>query len=92
MVRHQGKPEIGSEFMQAQRDSKVLIVIEGGMASVYAEHGVRVAIADLDNLKVDHSHADIAIHSDFSKLLSYAEVDFPISDHASTNQAEVIVG
>ena len=76
--------------MKKKVDPKVLVVIEGGLAYVYAEPGVRVAIADLDNLKVEHSDEDVAVHPDFSRLLRRAGIVFPVSKDACTNDAEVI--
>ncbi len=77
--------------MKKKVDPKVLVVIDGGMAYVYAEPGVRVAIADLDNLQVEHDITDVAIHPDFARLANTVGVTFPTSKYASTNDAEVIV-
>lgn len=40
--------------MMNDASPKVLVVVSGGIAYAYAEPGVRVAIADLDNLAVAH--------------------------------------
>lgn len=69
---------------------KVLVVVSGGIAYAYAEPGVRVAIADLDNLAVDHDIAQTVIHQDFQRLLDSAGVNYPTDWNAPSNQAEIV--
>jgi hypothetical protein len=76
--------------MKRKVDPKVLVVVDGGIAYVYAEPGVRIAIADLDNLQVEHDIADVAIHPDFSRLSNRVGIEFPTSEYARANDAEVI--
>ena len=71
---------------------KVLVVVSGGIAYAYSEPGVRVAIADLDSLAVDHDEDQVVIHDDFRHLLASADVSYPTSRNAPANQAEVISG
>ena len=71
---------------------KVLVVVSSGIAYAYAEPGVRVAIADLDNLAVAHDEEQAIIHEDFRYLLASADVDYPTSSNAPANQAEVVSG
>lgn len=69
---------------------KVLVVVSGGIAYAYAEPGVRVAIADLDNLAVAHDEEQAVIHDDFQHLLASAEINYPTSSNATVNHAEII--
>ena len=69
---------------------KVLVVVSGGIAYAYAEPGVRVAIADLDNLAVAHDEKQAVVHDDFRHLLASADVNYPTSNSASANQAEIV--
>lgn len=69
---------------------KVLVVVSGGIAYAYAELGVRVAIADLDNLAVAHDEEQAVVHDDFRDLLASADVNYPTSDSAPANQAEIV--
>ncbi|MBD3816606.1 MAG: hypothetical protein IE913_09190 [Halothiobacillus sp.] len=71
---------------------KVLVVVSGGIAYAYAEPGVRVAIADLDNLTVNHDAEQAVIHQDFKHLLDSAGVNYPTDRNAPSNQAEIIPG
>lgn len=71
---------------------KVLIVVSGGIAYAYAEAGVRVAIADLDNLAVTHDEEQTVVHNDFHHLLASADVNYPTSSNAPANQAEIVSG
>ncbi len=69
---------------------KVLIVVSGGIAYAYAEPGVQVAIADLDNLAVAHDDERAVVHDNFRHLLASAEVNYPTSNNAPANQAEIV--
>lgn len=69
---------------------KVLVVVSGGIAYAYAEPGVRVAIADLDNLAVAHDEEQAVVHDDFRHLLASADVNYPTSNSAPANHAEII--
>ncbi len=69
---------------------KVLVVVSGGIAYAYAELGVRVAIADLDNLAVAHDEEQAVVHGDFRHLLASADVNYPTSNSAPANQAEIV--
>ena len=69
---------------------KVLVIVSGGIAYAYAEPGVRVAIADLDSLAVDHDETQTVIHDDFRHLLASASVSYPTGHSAPTNQAEIV--
>lgn len=71
---------------------KVLIVVSGGIAYAYAEPGVRVAIADMDNLAVAHNEDQTVIHDDFRHLLASAGLSYPTGSNAPANQAEIIFG
>jgi hypothetical protein len=71
---------------------KVLVVVSGGIACAYAEPGVRVAIADLDNLAIVHDEEQTIVHDDFRHLLASANVIYPTSSNAPANQAEVVSG
>ncbi|KAB2312866.1 hypothetical protein F8A87_03995 [Betaproteobacteria bacterium SCN2] len=79
--------------MQPMEDDiprKVLIVVSGGIAYAYAESGVQVAIADLDNMAVEHDDTQTVIHTDYKHLLESAGVDYPTDKSAASNQAEII--
>lgn len=71
---------------------KVLVVVSGGIAYAYAEPGVRVAIADMDNLAVAHDEDQAVIHNDFLRLLASAGLSYPTDSNAPANQAEIISG
>ena len=69
---------------------KVLVVVSGGIAYAYADPGVRVAIVDLDNLAVAHDEEQAVVHDDFRRLLASADVNYPTSNNAPANQAEIV--
>lgn len=69
---------------------KILVVVSGGIAYAYAEPGVRVAIADLDNLAVAHDEEQAVVHDDFRRLLASADVNYPTSKSAPANQTEIV--
>jgi hypothetical protein len=62
---------------------KVLIIVSGGVACVYADPGVGVVIADFDDLKATDPNAITPIHSSFQPLMELAGIvgDWPLSEH-----------
>ena len=76
--------------MKNEAQRKVLVVVRGGMAYAYAEPGVRVAIADMDNLAVPYDNEQVAIHDDFRNFLVSAGLHYPTNKDAPANQAKTI--
>ena len=58
--------------MNPNNNPKVLIVVSGGVAYPYADHGVDVAVADLDELRDSGPSAVMPIHATFRHLLELA--------------------
>jgi hypothetical protein len=58
--------------MNPNNNPKVLIVVSGGVAYPYADHGVDVAVADLDELRDSGPSAVMPIHAAFRHLLELA--------------------
>ena len=55
--------------MNPNNNPKVLIVVSGGIAYPYADHGVDVVVADLDELKDSGPACVMPIHATFRHLL-----------------------
>jgi hypothetical protein len=58
--------------MNPNNNPKVLIVVSGGVAYPYADNGVDVAVADLDELRDSGPSAVMPIHAAFRHLLELA--------------------
>jgi len=58
--------------MNPNNNPKVLIVVSGGIAYPYADHGVDVVVADLDELKDSGPACVMPIHATFRHLLELA--------------------
>jgi hypothetical protein len=69
---------------------KVLVVVNGGVASAYAEYGVEVVCVDLDDSKVMVENDMIPIHSSFVPLMEFAEIngEWPVSDDGRRDDAD----
>jgi hypothetical protein len=60
--------------MKPNNNPKVLIVVSGGVAYPYADHGVDVAVADLDELWDSGPSGVAPIHQSFLHLLELARI------------------
>jgi len=69
-------------------NKKVLVVVSGGVASLYADEGVDVVCVDLDEVMVK---ADmIPVHSGYSALFEFAGIadEWPLADDGRLNDAD----
>ena len=71
--------------MNPNNNPKVLIVVSGGVAYPYADHGVDVAVADLDELRDSGPSAVMPIHATFRHLLELACIadDWPTDENVT---------
>lgn len=69
---------------------KVLVVVNGGVASIFADYGVEAVCIDLDDAKVMSPNEMIPIHSGFVPLMAYAEIEgeWPVSDEGRKNDGD----
>jgi hypothetical protein len=69
---------------------KVLVVVNGGVASAYAEYGVEVVCVDLDDSKVMVENDMIPIHPGFVPLMEIAGIsgEWPVSVDGRMDDAD----
>jgi hypothetical protein len=73
---------------------KVLVIVSGGVASIYADYGVEAVCVDLDNAKVMSTNDMIPIHSSFVPLMEFAGIsgEWPVSDDGRIDDADHLDG
>lgn len=71
-------------------NKKALIVVSGGIPSIYAENGVDVVCVDLDDVRVMVENDMIPIHTSYGTLMEFAGVtgDWPVSDDGRMDDAD----
>lgn len=72
-------------------NKKVLVTVSGGVPTIYADHGVDVAVLDYDDARCTHPDELIPIHLlDFLPLMHFAKAigDWPLTDDGRINDAE----
>lgn len=71
-------------------NKKVLVTVNGGVPTVFADHGVNVVVLDYDDAKVMHPDDMVPIHLDFLPLMEFAKAigDWPLTDDGRINDAE----
>ncbi len=73
---------------------KVLVVMKGGVPTLYAEQGIDVASVDLDDVELVDAEDILSLHPSFSPLLELAGISdiWPVSMDGISNDADYLEG
>lgn len=71
-------------------NKKALVIVRGGVASLYADEGVDVVCIDLDDIKVMDEADIIPVHSGYSALFAFAGIagGWPLTDDGRLDDAD----
>lgn len=68
----------------------VLVTVNGGVPTIYADHGVNAVVLDYDDARQTHPDEMHPIHLEFLPLMQFARAvgDWPLTDDGRINDAE----